>query len=156
MVDVITYVLFTLLLFNYLFCFLSECFACTYVQHVHALRVQRPEEGIGYPGTRVMGGCESPCGCWEQNLNHLQEQKAILATAPLLQPQIHNFKKVLLLLLVVAMCMCVCVHACAWMSWNVYGGQRTTSCSLFSPSTFMQVPRLNSGHPACTASSPSC
>lgn len=63
MVDVITHVLFTLLLFKYLFCFLSECFACIYVQHVHALRVQRPEEGIGYPGARVMGGCESPCGC---------------------------------------------------------------------------------------------
>lgn len=50
----------------------------------------------------------------------------------------------------------MCVHACTCMSWNVYGGQRTTSRSLFSPSTFMQVPRLNSGHLACTASTPSC
>lgn len=91
-VDVITHVLFTLLLFNYLFGFLSECFAYIYVQHVHALRVERPEEGIGYPRPRIMGGCESPCGCWEQNLNHLQEQQTLLATEPLLQPQLHNLK----------------------------------------------------------------
>lgn len=30
---------------------------CVYVHHT-------PPEDIGTPGTRVMAGCELPCGCW--------------------------------------------------------------------------------------------
>ena len=28
---------------------------------------QRTEGDVGYPGTDVADGCESPCGCWELN-----------------------------------------------------------------------------------------
>ena len=40
---------------------------------VHA----HPEEGVGFPGTRVTDGCEAWCGCWELNLD-LQVQSALL------------------------------------------------------------------------------
>lgn len=33
--------------------------ACLSVRHVWAVTKQ----GIGFPGTRVPGGCELPCGC---------------------------------------------------------------------------------------------
>lgn len=30
------------------------------------------EEDVGFPGTRLSGGCELPCGVWELNSNYLQ------------------------------------------------------------------------------------
>ena len=32
-------------------------------------------------------GCEPPCGCWELNSGHLEEQSVLLITEPSLQPQ---------------------------------------------------------------------
>lgn len=37
------------------------------VHQVHAWCLQRPEEGIGAPGTRNTDGCELPCACWGPN-----------------------------------------------------------------------------------------
>jgi hypothetical protein len=38
------------------------------------------------PGTRVPDRCELPCGCWEPNLDSLQEQPVLFTTEPSLRP----------------------------------------------------------------------
>ena len=57
---------------------------CAYVCRVP----RRSEEGIGYsnPGTGVTGGCESPRGCWEPNLDPLQQLQVFLASEPSVRP----------------------------------------------------------------------
>ena len=39
---------------------------------------QRPEEGIGSPGTGVRDSCKPPCECWELNLDPLEGQQVLL------------------------------------------------------------------------------
>lgn len=41
-----------------------------YTMYVHAWYPQRPESGVGSPGTRVTDVGELPCGSCEQNLVH--------------------------------------------------------------------------------------
>jgi hypothetical protein len=41
--------------------------ACAKVYHMYALCLQRVEEGIGSPRTRVIDGCELPSGYWGPN-----------------------------------------------------------------------------------------
>lgn len=36
---------------------------------------QRPEGSIRYPRPGVICGCELPCGCWDSNPGHLEEQQ---------------------------------------------------------------------------------
>jgi hypothetical protein len=36
--------------------------------------------------TGVTGSCEMPCGCWELNQDHLEEQSVLLTAEPSLQP----------------------------------------------------------------------
>lgn len=43
---------------------------------------QRPEVGIRSPGTGITEDYELPCGCWNPNLDPLQEQQRILTTEP--------------------------------------------------------------------------
>lgn len=50
------------------------------VFHVHVWYQQRPEKGIGFPGTGITGNCELPCGCWESNWAPLEEQPVLLPT----------------------------------------------------------------------------
>lgn len=40
---------------------------------------RRPEEGVGFPGTRVTGSSEPSCGCWELDLV-LQKERWVLCT----------------------------------------------------------------------------
>ena len=54
--------------------------ACMSVRHMHALRLKRPEEGIGSPRTTY--GCELPCGFWEWNLGPLENQPVFLTPEP--------------------------------------------------------------------------
>ena len=49
------------------------CTMCAWCLH-------RSEEGTKSSATAVMDGCEPPCGCWELNLNLLQEQVFLTAT----------------------------------------------------------------------------
>ena len=42
--------------------------------------LQRPEEGLISPETRVTDGCELLCGCWELNLGLLEEQSVLFIT----------------------------------------------------------------------------
>lgn len=52
--------------------------------------LKRPEEGIGFPETGVVGGCEPPYGCWGSNqylqlLSHLLSlitEKFLIGTPP--------------------------------------------------------------------------
>ena len=37
------------------------------------------------------GSCELPCGCWELNLDPLEEQPVLLTTEPSLQPLLWVF-----------------------------------------------------------------
>lgn len=53
--------------------------------HMHAQCLQRPEESIRFPGSRVIYGCKLACGCWDSNLS-LEEQSVILTTEPSRQP----------------------------------------------------------------------
>ena len=39
---------------------------CVYVHSLYVLYLRRPDEGIEFPGTGVIG-CEQPYGCWESN-----------------------------------------------------------------------------------------
>ena len=43
--------------------------------------------GIRSPGTGVTDSRELPCGCWELNLDPLEEQPVLLTTEPSLQSQ---------------------------------------------------------------------
>lgn len=54
-----------------------------YVPHVYLLPT---EKSVGFPSTRVMDGCEPPCGRCKLNLHSLQEQQMPLTTELSLQP----------------------------------------------------------------------
>lgn len=43
--------------------------------------------------TGVIDGCEAPCGCWELNLDSLEEQPVLFTVEPSLQPSRHTFFK---------------------------------------------------------------
>ena len=61
--------------------------ACMSVSHIRACPVpSEASEGHQIPGTGVIDGCETPCGCWELNLGPLQEQPVLLTAEPSLQP----------------------------------------------------------------------
>ena len=53
------------------------------VYHVHTLGGQ--EEGIRSPGARVTGSSVLSCGCWESNLDSLEEFPEHLTAEPRLQ-----------------------------------------------------------------------
>lgn len=53
--------------------YVHECFpACMFVQNV-CLVPMEVEEGVESLGTRIIGGCKPPSGCWSQNMAPLQE-----------------------------------------------------------------------------------
>lgn len=54
--------------------------------HVRAWCPQRPEEDVGDPGTRVVGGSEPPCQCWELKLSPLEGQPVLLPLSHLSSP----------------------------------------------------------------------
>lgn len=58
---------------------------CVYEHHVCSWYLPNPGEGFGSCGTGVLDGCQPPCGSWELNLGHLQEQKVLLTTEPSLK-----------------------------------------------------------------------
>lgn len=47
---------------------------------------QRLKKGIRSSGTRVMGGCELSCDCWEIYPSPLQELHTLLTDEPPLEP----------------------------------------------------------------------
>lgn len=49
-----------------------------FVHHIHAWRLQRPEESTGFPRTVITKGCHLPCGCWEKNVAPPEEQQVLL------------------------------------------------------------------------------
>jgi hypothetical protein len=51
--------------------FIFSVFPICINEHYVCLIPLRSEEGIGSPGTGVIDGCESPCGCWELSLEPL-------------------------------------------------------------------------------------
>lgn len=64
-----------------LFCVLCV-FLWVYVNHMCAGGPQRPEEGIGFSDTMIIGNGELLCGCWQPNPDPLQEQQALLTPEP--------------------------------------------------------------------------
>jgi hypothetical protein len=48
-------------------------------------------KGAKPPGTGVTESCELPCGCWELNPGHLEEQPVLLTPEPSVQPHISVF-----------------------------------------------------------------
>lgn len=56
------------------------------VYHVRAWCPQRPEEDVGGPGTRVVGGSEPPCQCWELKLSPPEGQPVLLPLSHLSRP----------------------------------------------------------------------
>lgn len=67
-----------LLLFLELSDAMSVLPTCMCVYHMCVCCLQRSEEGVGSPGTGVMGDCElqsmGDCGWWELNSGSLQEK----------------------------------------------------------------------------------
>ena len=55
------------------------------VYHGCAWYPQRPEEGVPSPGIGITDRCDPPCGCWESNLDPLEEQSMPLTSEPSLQ-----------------------------------------------------------------------
>ena len=56
----------------------------------------KPEGGVICPRTRVIEGCEPPCGCWDPNLASLQTANALKQGAISLVPALqsaHTFLK---------------------------------------------------------------
>ena len=49
----------------------------------------RPEEDVRSSGIGVTDGDELPCGCWESNLDPLEEQPVLLTIEPSLQTRRH-------------------------------------------------------------------
>ncbi|KAL6077045.1 hypothetical protein STEG23_008424, partial [Scotinomys teguina] len=47
--------------------------------------IRKAQQDIGFPGTRVIDGCELPHGYWEQNMCPLEEQQMFLITELALQ-----------------------------------------------------------------------
>lgn len=45
-----------------------------------------PEEGVGFAGIGAIGSCKMPCGCWGLNWGPVEEQSALCAAEPSLQP----------------------------------------------------------------------
>lgn len=74
------------------------------------VRVLRPEEDVGFPGTGIVDSCELPCGCWELNLSPLEEQPVLLTVEQSLESHGHPFLLV---------CALLCIGTC--------GDWRTTS-----------------------------
>lgn len=58
-----------------------------------ALCLWKPEEYFGFPATRVIDGCETPCGHCELNPSPLQEQQGLLSTEPTFQSHTPYFKE---------------------------------------------------------------
>ena len=56
-----------------------SAYMCVCTSHVVQCS-QRPEEGIGYPMTKVTDSCEPSFGSWEQNLGLLEEQLVVLTS----------------------------------------------------------------------------
>lgn len=45
-----------------------------FVYHMHAWCSCKSEEGFRSPGSKVIDGCEPPCGCWKSNLRSSARQ----------------------------------------------------------------------------------
>lgn len=60
---------------------------CMSVQHMHVWHLWRLEKGLRSSGTRVTdGGWNPSCGCWNLNLDPLEDQIVLLTAKSSLQP----------------------------------------------------------------------
>ena len=50
--------------------------------YTYAWFLWRPEEGVLFPGTGVLDGCELPYGPWELSPGPLEEQPVLLTVSP--------------------------------------------------------------------------
>jgi hypothetical protein len=64
--------------------YVNGCFACmdVYVPHMGLVLMEAGREGISSLGTGVTVSWESPSGCWELNLDPLEEQPVLLTAEP--------------------------------------------------------------------------
>lgn len=65
-------------------CRTTHLCVCLYICRTHESEEVRG--GIGSPRTGVMGHCESPCGCWELNVDPLQKPQMSRIIKPSLRP----------------------------------------------------------------------
>lgn len=83
-----TNILYSMYLFLYVLFCLNICL------HIRCMSYPwRWDEGIEFPGSRVMDGCKPSCQCWKFNLFLLQGQPVLLTDKLSLQgpsPVIHN------------------------------------------------------------------
>jgi E3 ubiquitin-protein ligase NEDD4 len=61
------------------------------MHHIQEWYLQRPEEGLGSPGTGDVEDCEPPCGCWDLNSGPSEDQSVLLTAEPSLQPSLIFF-----------------------------------------------------------------
>lgn len=67
---------------------MSVLTACMSVHSGYAWYPGGPEEGIRSPETGIADNGKQPGGCWELNLDPLQEQQLFLTSEPPVQPQV--------------------------------------------------------------------
>lgn len=71
-----------LFLKSYLFLFYVYTFLLTFISVPCVQYPKMPEEGTGFPGIGVTGGCEPTHGYWEPILGSLQEWQMLLTAQP--------------------------------------------------------------------------
>lgn len=76
---------------------------------MHAWYIQRTEEGVRAPRTKVTNGCKLPCRCWEQNLGSLDKQPVLLTLSHLPRPLSYDYSVFVYRDIYLCMCVCVCV-----------------------------------------------
>lgn len=59
---------------------------CFSVFHLCAWYLQRPEEGVESPRTRLTDACELSCMYWKLNLGHLEVRQVLLTAESSIQP----------------------------------------------------------------------
>jgi hypothetical protein len=90
-------------------------FACVYAWDM--LRYPNSRGGIRFPGTGVTDGCELSFGCWESNLDPLEEQPVPLTAEPSLHLLALDLKRCVYEKKSLFICMCgficlPCVSLC--------------------------------------------
>lgn len=113
-------------------------------ENVYAMYVwlQRSKEGFLFLWNRSYGCCESPCGCWELNLDPLEEQQVFLTTDPSLQLHVFAFEWGFAMY-----CGLQCVAQAGIRLWGLgLRGHSTTAGSVvcFTPLYFTTLPRVES------------
>lgn len=71
---------------HFLLFYADKCFVCMFVCMPHVYLMPTESRGCWTPlELQLQGGGLAPCGCWEYDLDALEEYPALITTKPFLQ-----------------------------------------------------------------------